>query len=130
MGLTQIHGAVANACLIFSLIIAGYGLLRYLRRDEPAVNASFWGALAAGELLYLAQAVIGILLLTFGLRPARTAVHLLYGTVVALTIPAAYAFTRGRDTRREAGLYTVLGLFLAGVSLRAMGTAVQALAAP
>ena len=32
MSLPQIHSALANACLIFSLIIAGYGFLLYLRQ--------------------------------------------------------------------------------------------------
>ena len=125
MSLTQVHAAVANACLIFSLIIAGYGFLRYARRQ--GIDANFWGALAAGEVLFLAQAVLGLLLLAGGLRPARTAVHILYGVILALIIPGVYAMTHGRDGRREVLIYALWGLFLAGISLRAMSTAVPAL---
>lgn len=125
MSLTQIHGALANACLIFSLIIAGYGLLRYVR--QQGIDANYWGALAAGEVLYLAQGVVGLTLLLMGQRPERTAVHILYGVVLAIVLPGTYAYTRARDTRREVLVYALLGLFLAGISLRAMATATRAL---
>lgn len=127
MTLTQIHSSIANACLIFSLIIAAYGLWRYLRGGERAIDGSFWGALAAGELLYVAQTIIGVVLLIVGLRPARLAVHILYGVVLAIVIPAAYAMTRGRDGRPQALMYAFIGLFLAGITLRAMSTAVAVL---
>jgi hypothetical protein len=120
MSFSQIHQALANASLIFSLIIAGYGFWRYFRKQ--GIDASFWGALAAGELLYLAQMVIGLVLLASGLRPARTWVHLLYGALLVLVLPFGYVATRAADSHREAGLYALIGLFLAGVSLRAMST--------
>jgi hypothetical protein len=125
MSLLQVHQALANACLIFSLIIAGYGFLLYVR--GRGIDASFWGALAAGEVLYLAQVALGLLLLVSGLRPARTAVHVLYGAVLALVLPGVYVGTRAADTRREALLYAAVGLFLAGISLRGMSTGVPAL---
>jgi heme A synthase len=121
MNLVDVHGAVANACLIFSLIIAGYGFLLYFR--QGGVDSNYWGTLAAGELLFVAQGVIGVLLFASGLRPARTLVHILYGIVLVITLPGTYAITRGRDSRREALIYAIIGLFLAGVTLRAMTTA-------
>jgi hypothetical protein len=120
MGLLQIHQALANACLIFSLIIAAFGFWRYVRGQ--GIDANFWGALAAGELLYIGQVVVGLVVLATGLRPARLDVHLLYGAVLALVLPAAYVGTRAADTRREALLYAAIGLFLAGIALRAMTT--------
>ena len=121
MNLPQIHGALANACLLFSLIIAGYGFLLYFR--QRGVDSSFWGTLAAGELLFLAQGVLGIVLFASGLSAARMLVHALYGIVLVIAIPGTYALTRGRDTRREALIYAIIGLFLAGITLRAMFTA-------
>lgn len=123
MSLTQVHGALANACLIFSLIIAGYGFLLYWRRR--GVDSNYWGTLAAGELLFLAQGVLGIILFASGLRAARTLVHALYGIVLVISIPGTYALTRGRDTRREVLIYAIIGLFLAGITLRAMTTALH-----
>jgi hypothetical protein len=121
MTLTQVHDGLANASLIFSLIIAGYGLLRYFM--GRGIDASYWGVLASGVLLYVAQAIVGFVLLAGGLRPARTDVHILYGIILVLVIPGIYAATRGRDGRRELIMYALIGLFLAGVSLRAMATA-------
>ena len=125
MSLLQVHQALANASLLFSLIIAVYGFWRYLRRQ--GVDASFWGALAAGELLYLAQVLVGLLLLLSGLRPARLAVHLLYGAMLAIALPGVYLATRAADTRQEALLYGATGLFLAGVALRGMSTGIPLL---
>ena len=121
MSLSQVHDALANASLIFSLIIGVYGFFRYFRKE--GINANFWGVLAAGELLYIAQGVLGMVLLAAGLRPARTSVHILYGVILVLVIPGLYAATRGRDGQRELIMYALIGLFLAGVSLRAMATA-------
>ena len=120
MSLPLIHGGLATACLIFSLILAGYSFWRYFRGQ--GIDSSLWGVLVVGELLYLSQGVLGGLLLAQGLRTARTWIHVLYGIVMVITLPGAYAITRGRDERREAGIYGVLGLFLAGIALRAMTT--------
>ena len=125
MSFTPIHQALATASLLFSLIIAGYGFLLYFRKR--GLDASFWGALAAGELLYVAQVIVGFVLLAGGLRPPRTAVHLLYGALLCLVLPLAYVSTRAADTYREAGLYGLIGLFLAGIALRAMDTGTFAL---
>jgi uncharacterized membrane protein len=73
--------------------------------------------------LFLAQGVVGVILFASGLRAARTLVHALYGIVLVISLPGTYAITRGRDSRREALIYALIGLFLAGVTLRAMFTA-------
>jgi hypothetical protein len=123
MNLVQIHEGLARACVIFSLLIGVYGLWRYFRNQ--GVSGNLWGMLAAGELLYLAQAVVGMMLYGLGARPAsgRTWVHILYGVLLVIVLPGAYTYLRGRDGRREALLYGLIGLFLAGISLRAIVTA-------
>jgi hypothetical protein len=121
MPLHTVHGGLSNACLLFSLIIAGYGLLTFIRNQTIA--PAFWGALVIGEVLYLAQMVVGILLFAQGGEPSRGWLHYLYGIVIVISLPGLYAFTRGRDTRREALLYAFIGVFLAGIALRASDTA-------
>lgn len=125
MSLTLFHDGLSNACLIFSLIIAVYGFWAFGRGQ--GVGGSFLGVLVAGEVLFLAQAAVGVLLVTQGRTPARDWVHYLYGVVLIISLPGLYAFVRGRDSRREAFLYALMGLFLAGISLRAMGTALNPL---
>jgi len=121
MSLVQFHAGLSNACVLFSLIIAGYGFLLYLQ--NRGVEGGYLGVIAIGELLFIAQIVVGVLLAFSGVpRPARLWVHVLYGTVLVIMYPAAYAFTRGRDGRPEALTYAVVGLFLAGIALRAMET--------
>ena len=127
MSLVQVHAGLSNACVVFSLIIAGYGFLRYFQ--QRGIDGGFLGVVAVGELLYLVQVVVGVLLSFSGVpQPARLWVHVLYGITLVITLPAAYAFTRGRDTKQEVLVYAVAALFLAGVSLRAVQTA--ALVAP
>jgi hypothetical protein len=121
MTLVQVHDGLSRACLLFSLIIGLYGLWRFFRRE--GVGGNLWGILAAGELLYAAQGVVGVVLYALGGRPARTWVHILYGILLVITLPGAFAYLRGKDTRREALIYGLVGLFLAGVSLRAISTA-------
>jgi hypothetical protein len=121
--MTIVHTGLANACLIFSLIIAGYGFWCFFRNQ--GLSGAFRGVLLFGELLYLAQMIVGITMAVQGLSPVsgRGWVHYLYGVVIVISIPGVFAITKGRDDRSAALTYAVLGLFLAGVALRAMSTA-------
>jgi phosphotransferase system glucose/maltose/N-acetylglucosamine-specific IIC component len=123
MSLTQIHTGLANASLLFSLLIAGFCFWAYFRRQ--GVDGNLWGILAMGELLYLVQGVVGLILFfTLPTRPEGWRwVHVLYGVVLVISLPGAFAYSRGKDDRRAALAYAIVGLFLAGVSLRAAGTA-------
>lgn len=121
MTLPQLHNGLANACTLFSLIIFGYGLLSFFRGH--GITGAYLGVIVIGELLFIAQMVIGIVLFAGALSPARGWVHYLYGVVLVIALPSLYAFVRGRDTRREALMYALMGLFLAGISLRAVSTA-------
>lgn len=115
----QLHIGLARASVMFSLIIGVYGFWRYFRNS--GVSQDFWGVLAAGQVLYTAQALIGVIMVIMGLRPGRW-VHFLYGLLSVISLPGAFAYMRGRDGRRELLIYALVGLFMAGVSLRAMGT--------
>lgn len=121
MSLSLLHGGLSNACAIYSLIIFGYGIWSYFRNQ--GVSSTYLGILIIGELLYVAQMVLGIGLALQGGVPARGWVHYLYGVVLVIALPALYAYVRGRDTRREALMYALMGLFLTGISLRGMTTA-------
>jgi hypothetical protein len=119
MTLTDIHGGLANTAVLFNLILGVWALWRYLRRQ--GVDSSYWGALVIGELVILAQGLLGGYLWLVGERPAR-GIHLLYGIAGALVIPGVYAFTRGGDQRRVMLVYGVGLLFLVGILLRSIGT--------
>ncbi len=120
MNLIILHARLATSVALFAALAGIWGLVLYLRGGR--VSGSFWGILAAGELLFIAQSILGILLWMAGARPAR-GTHLLYGAIVALSLPAYYAFSRGRDDRRALFSYTLILFFLMAIAFRAMSTA-------
>jgi hypothetical protein len=108
---------------LYFLFIAGvWGLVSAFRRQ--GVSSNYWGILAIGEIMILAQTVLGVLLYVGGARPGRPGVHILYGTVAAITLPAYYAFSKGRDDRTAALLYGLFCIFVAGITLRSVTTGV------
>jgi hypothetical protein len=113
---TTIHGLLSNTAFLFTGIAGVWGALLYLRRRK--VDGGYWGILAIGELLLLSQGVLGLLLVIDGARPDRS-VHFLYGVVAAITLPAYYGITRGRDDRTAALIYGLLCFFLAAIASRA-----------
>jgi hypothetical protein len=119
MTLPFLHDRLAQAMLLFTAIAGVWGLVLALRRRP--VDGAYWGILASAELLFLAQALVGLALWLGGARPPRI-IHLLYGAVSVLTLPGYYVLSRGRDDRRAALTYALLCLFLLGISLRGIGT--------
>lgn len=118
--MTVIHARLATSMLLFLSVAGLWGLASYLLRR--GVSPSYWGILAIGELLILAQVIVGVALWLDGARPAR-GIHLLYGVVAAISLPGYYAYSKGTDDRRTALNFGLICLFLVGISLRAMGTA-------
>ncbi len=120
MTLTEVHARLATSMLIFLSIAGAWGLANFFLRRS--ITGSYWGILAAGEILVIAQMIVGIILWIDGARPART-IHVLYGIVAAISIPGYYAYTKGQDDRRASLTYGLICLFLVGISIRAVGTA-------
>lgn len=120
MDVKTIHGFLANAITIFTLLVALYALLKYLQRQP--LSSDFWGTVAIGEGLMLLQALLGIIMLIQGAFPGQW-VHLLYGAVAALAWPAAWTFARDQPAPREALIWMLVSAFLFGVALRARATA-------
>ena len=120
MTVAFLHQRLASAALLFFLVAGIWGLIAYLRRR--GVGSEYWGILALGEVLILTQAALGVLLWLEGERPGR-GIHILYGIVAAITLPAYYAYSKGQDDRRAAFTYGLICLFLVGIVLRAATTA-------
>ncbi|MFQ5942238.1 MAG: hypothetical protein ACE5JF_01670 [Anaerolineales bacterium] len=120
MTLTEVHARLASAMLLFLSIAGVWGLANFFLRRSIA--GSYWGILAAGEILVIAQLIVGVILWINGARPGRT-IHVLYGIVTVISIPGYFAYTKGQDDRRASLTYGLICLFLVGISLRAIGTA-------
>jgi hypothetical protein len=117
--LPEIHARLATSFILFMAIASVWNLVAAVRRR--GVTGTAYGILAIGEVLALAQAVLGVVLYAGGERPAR-GVHLLYGVTAVLALPAYYAISKGRDDRTASWAYGGLCLFLAIAGYRAVIT--------
>jgi hypothetical protein len=120
MSLSEFHDQLSSAVVLYAVILGVWGLYGFVKRH--GVSEGYWGALVIGELLILAQGLVGGYLWAQGLRPDR-GVHVLYGVVTALGIPAVYVYTRGREGRAENLAYGSAALLVAILAYRAIITA-------
>ena len=118
--LLAIHARLLFTILLFFGALALWGFVNYLRRQS--VSGSYLGALAIGELLMLAQALIGVALWIAGREAYRQAIHVLYGIVAVIMLPGTFAYVRGLYSRWEQLIYAAVCLFLCGIALRALET--------
>ncbi len=117
--LSSLHSRIALAAIFFAFAMGAWAAWNYFR--GRGISANYWGALVVGEILMLAQGVIGIVLLLMGARPEDW-LHLLYGVLVALAWPGVYLYTGGRNTRSEAAIYALVSFFIFGLAIRAVMT--------
>ena len=115
-----IHDRLSVSALLFMGALTLWGFWNYFRGQ--GVSGSYWGGLVIGEGLMVVEAIFGITLYLLGAVPARGWLHALYGLVAVLSIPSAFAFTRGRAGRYESLIYALIALFLVGITLRAQTT--------
>lgn len=118
--LLQLHGVLSNSAVLFFLILGVWGLFRAIRKQ--GVNGSYLGALVIGELIFVAQAVMGIILALGGGVPGRGAFHYLYGAFALVALPGLFAYLRGDDSNLAQWYYGLATLFLFGIALRAIST--------
>ncbi|MEK6220661.1 MAG: hypothetical protein N2D54_00240, partial [Chloroflexota bacterium] len=57
MSISEIHANLGNTAMLYFLLIALWGYYRFFR--GRGLDSSYWGALAIGELLLVAQGLIG-----------------------------------------------------------------------
>ena len=115
-----LHARLMITIVLFFGALTLWGLANALRR--AGVSGGYRGALAIGELLMLSEFLLGVILFVSGDRPYRPSIHILYGLVAILTLPATFAYTRGRDARVEQLIYALTCLFLCGIALRGVET--------
>jgi hypothetical protein len=92
-----------------------------LRLRSRPLDGSWFGAAVICELLLLAQFGVGWVLWFQGMGSAlpRPWLHILYGVVAVITIPAAYVyFSRIPDAKVQTLAMALTCLFLWGILLR------------
>jgi len=101
------------------LICGVWGVLAHFGRLPN--DGRYYSTLVLAELLVIVQLLLGVLLLIEGRLP-RDILHIAYGGLAAMVLPAAYGFAnrRGWSTALASGLAT---LFIFGLAIRAFTTA-------
>lgn len=122
MALPEIHCRVALSVIFFSFALGVWGLVAFLR--GLGISNNYRGAVVIGEILVIAQALLGVLLVVTGHWPMDT-LHILYGIVVVLMWIMTYIYTKGAMTRREMLIYAVVAFFISGLAIRSIMTGSQ-----
>ena len=119
--ISQLHQGLSNTAILFFLAIGLWGLWRGFRGQ--GVDGSYLGAMAIGELVFIAQAVLGTILVLDGLRVERMSVHVLYGMFALVFLPGVFFYLQGDDSNRAQWAFAFVTLFLAGIASRGITTA-------
>ncbi len=118
--LLTVHQGLFRAGVLITLIVAGWGLWTWLRK-QPA-SGGYRSSLVMTEALFVLQALVGIGLYLSGRRP-HDSLHLLYGVLLIVTLPIAASYTSSHEKRREPLIFGIAGLFMTGLAIRALTTA-------
>ncbi len=122
----QIHGWLGNTSGYYAIIMAGWGLWRFFRKQ--GIDSEYWGALVIEEGLILLHVLMGVFLYFVGPNwdpPVLLGqpIHILYGGVSALVLPAIFAVTKGKKERPQLLIYLLVNAILAFIMYRAVRTA-------
>ena len=113
-----LHAVVGSLLIATNAAAALWGFVAY-RRDR-APRAAYRQLLAAAQTLVIAQATLGLLLLSQGDEPGDS-LHFIYGLLPLLAVAYPYAL-RGDDGRRNLLLFTVGSALVAALGVRAFMT--------
>lgn len=108
--------------VLFAFVAGVWGIAARFRGKD--ISANYWGILAVGELLFIAQGALRAYLWLSGARPGRLGIHVLYGFLVAITLPGYYSISKGRDDGTASLIYGTLCFIIIALSWRAMTTGV------
>lgn len=105
---------------MFMAILAVWAF--FLRLRARPLDGNWFGAAVIGELLLLAQFGVGGFLWLSGMSNAlpRPWIHVLYGVVAVITLPAGYTyFSKIQDAKVQTLAMAFICVFLWGIVLRA-----------
>jgi hypothetical protein len=114
----ELHMFVGIALIVTNLAVAAWGFVSY-RRDRPP-GAIFTQVLALAQTAVIAQATLGLLLVSEGHRP-HDKLHFAYGLLPLLAIAYPYAL-RGEDGRKNLLLFSAGSAIVAALGVRAYMT--------
>lgn len=118
--LLRMHSRLLITLMLVFITLTVWGLINHLRRAPP--SRTYMSVLVIGELLLVAQFVIGFLLIFNGRQAYSLGLHIVYGVVAILTIPAVYLYIRDRARNWDNLIYAITSAFICGVAIRALET--------
>jgi len=119
MALADIHCRVGLAVVFFAFVLGAWGVIAYFM--GRGVEGNYFGAIVIGEVLTIAQALLGVILVITGRWPLD-ALHFLYGIVIVLSWLMVYVYTKGATSRRELIIYALVSFFVMGLAARGIMT--------
>jgi hypothetical protein len=120
-----LHERLAVTAWLFFLALGLWGSYRAIR--GYGTDGNYLGAVAIGQIIFVIQVIIGgILWFTVGSGVmARPGIHILYGAFALVFLPFVYlVILRGDEDNRAQWIMAFCTLFMFGISLRLMETAV------
>ena len=118
--LLLLHDRLPFTIIALLILLLLWGLVDLVRaRVSQGLLALLW----IGQLLICAQALLGFILLLANLRHPHLALHLIYGLLSLLLLPATRYYIRGRSGRGEVATLLACGFVLLIIILRASTTA-------
>jgi heme A synthase len=115
-----IHARLASTVQYYVIAMMLWGLWRFWRKK--GFNSSYWGSVMIAGVLILVQGLLGSYLWLSGERPAQEVMHILYGLVGVIALPATFGYTKGIDDRRTTLVYALVFMALIGIFIRAVIT--------
>ena len=113
-----VHAIVGSLLIAMNALVAVWGFVAY-RRNSPPGNL-FRQALALAQTLVIAQAFLGLALISQGREPGDQ-LHFAYGLLPLLCVAYPYAL-RGEDGRRNLLVFTIGSALVAALGIRAFMT--------
>ena len=121
MSILEIHDRLADTSTLFVAALGLWAL--FLRWRAQPLDGNWMGGAVVGELLLIAQGLLGSYLyvgLGLGSGLPRPFMHILYGVVAVITLPAAYSyFGQLEDEKVKTVAMAAACFFLWGIVLRA-----------
>jgi hypothetical protein len=120
MGVVQIHDGLANTAVLFVAALGIWALV--LRLRSRPLDSAWSGAAMIGEVVIVVEAALGGVLYLQGLSSSlpRPFLHILYGVVALICLPAAQSyFGNLEDENVKTLAMAATCAFLWGILLRA-----------
>jgi heme A synthase len=114
----ELHQTLARTLVLYYAAIGVWGVFLGVRKSP--LSPAYRGALVIGVGLGLVQALLGIVLVLSGLRPADN-LHFLYGASVILTLPLVMSYIVDKRISKPLA-FGLASLFMAGLAIRAITT--------